>query len=53
MIERFECTISRHDWRNGNQTFNLHIEGSGISQDKFEEMLKKIVGELSEYKKGS
>lgn len=51
VVERFECTVSKHDWRNGRQTFNLHIEGSGISQEKFEEMLKRIIGEIPELKK--
>lgn len=51
-INRFECTVSKQDWRNGRQTFNLHIEGDGISQEQFESMLKRILGEIPELKKG-
>ena len=47
-VERFECTISRHDWRNGRQTFNLHIEGGGMSQQEFNKMLENIVAKLPE-----
>lgn len=45
-VESFEITISEHDWRNGRQTRNIHIDGKGMSQGEFEKLLERIAPTL-------